>query len=179
MALPNRRRPLSVADHVAGVRAGDRTVLARAITLIESHRPEHQHRRRRSCWQLLPHAGNAQRIGITGVPGVGKSTFIDAFGMLLVEAGHKVAVLAVDPSSSRTGGSILGDKTRMARLAAAPAAYIRPSPTGGHAGRRGPHDARDHAAVRGRRASTWCWSRPWALASPRRWWPAWSTCSWR
>lgn len=134
MALSNRRRPLSVAEHVAGVRAGDRTVLARTITLIESHRPEHQHQAQAVLLELLPHAGNAQRIGITGVPGVGKSTFIDAFGMLLVEAGHKVAVLAVDPSSNRTGGSILGDKTRMARLAVAPAAYVRPSPTGGTLG---------------------------------------------
>ena len=133
MAQLTRSR-LSTADHVAGVRAGDRTMLARAITLIESQRPEHQEQAQAVLQELLPHAGHAQRIGVTGVPGVGKSTFIDAFGMLLVEAGHKVAVLAVDPSSTRTGGSILGDKTRMARLAVAPTAYIRPSPSSGTLG---------------------------------------------
>ena len=134
MVQPARRRPLSVAEHVAGVRAGDRTVLARAITLIESQLPEHQDQAQAVLQELLPHTGQAHRIGITGVPGVGKSTFIDAFGTLLIEDGHKVAVLAVDPSSSRTGGSILGDKTRMARLAVAPAAYVRPSPSSGTLG---------------------------------------------
>lgn len=128
------RRRLSTDDYVAGVRAGDRTVLSRAITLIESIRPEHQAQAQAVLQELLPDAGKAERIGITGVPGVGKSTFIDAFGTLLTGEGHKVAVLAVDPSSSRTGGSILGDKTRMARLAADPNAYIRPSPTSGTLG---------------------------------------------
>jgi LAO/AO transport system kinase len=123
-----------VADYVAGVIARDRTVLSRAITLIESSRPEHQAQAQAVLLELLPHTGNAQRIGITGVPGVGKSTFIDAFGTLLTAEGKKVAVLAVDPSSTRTGGSILGDKTRMARLAVDPAAYVRPSPSGGTLG---------------------------------------------
>ncbi|MEK0086080.1 methylmalonyl Co-A mutase-associated GTPase MeaB [Benzoatithermus flavus] len=131
---PKGRRPLSVADYVAGVRAGDRAVLSRAITLIESARPEHRAQAQAVLQELLPYTGSAQRIGITGVPGVGKSTFIDAFGTLLTGLGHKVAVLAVDPSSSRTGGSILGDKTRMARLATDRNAYIRPSPSGGTLG---------------------------------------------
>lgn len=134
MARTRGRRTLSVSEHVAGVRAGARGVLSRAITLIESTRPEHQAQAQAVVQALLPQTGHAQRIGITGVPGVGKSTFIDAFGTLLTGLGHKVAVLAVDPSSSRTGGSILGDKTRMARLAVDPKAYIRPSPTSGTLG---------------------------------------------
>jgi LAO/AO transport system kinase len=131
---PQRRRELSTEDYVAGVRAGDRTVLARAITLVESARPEHRAQAQSVLLELLPHAGKARRVGVTGVPGVGKSTFVDALGTLLTGRGHKVAVLAVDPSSARTGGSILGDKTRMARLAADPDAYVRPSPTGGTLG---------------------------------------------
>jgi LAO/AO transport system kinase len=109
-------------------------VLSRAITLIESARSEHQARAQAVLLELLPSTGSAQRIGITGVPGVGKSTFIDALGTFLTARGHKVAVLAVDPSSTRTGGSILGDKTRMARLAVDPHAFIRPSPSGGTLG---------------------------------------------
>ncbi|MFO1073458.1 MAG: methylmalonyl Co-A mutase-associated GTPase MeaB [Geminicoccaceae bacterium] len=128
------RRQLSVGDYAAGVRAGDRGLLSRAITLVESVRPEHRRQAQALLLELLPDAGGAQRIGITGVPGVGKSTFIDAFGTMLTGEGHKVAVLAVDPSSSRTGGSILGDKTRMARLATDPSAYVRPSPSGGTLG---------------------------------------------
>jgi LAO/AO transport system kinase len=107
-----------------------RAGLGRAITLIESRRPDHQAQARELLASVMPRTGNAQRIGITGVPGVGKSTFIDAFGMMLVEMGHKVAVLAVDPTSRRSGGSILGDKTRMARLSADERAFIRPSPAG-------------------------------------------------
>jgi LAO/AO transport system kinase len=107
-----------------------RAGLARSITLIESHRADHQAKARELLATAMPHTGKAQRIGITGVPGVGKSTFIDAFGMMLVERGHRVAVLAVDPTSRRTGGSILGDKTRMARLSADERAFIRPSPAG-------------------------------------------------
>jgi len=123
-----------VAALAAGVRTGERAVLARAITLIESKRSDHQRSARQLVQELLPATGHAVRVGITGVPGVGKSTTIDALGMYLVERGHKVAVLAVDPSSNRTGGSILADKTRMARLAAHPAAFIRPSPTSGSLG---------------------------------------------
>ena len=118
----------------AGVRAGDRALLARAITLVESSKPEHQAQADALLQALLPSTGGAQRIGITGVPGVGKSTTIDQLGLNLVASGHRVAVLAVDPTSTRTGGSILGDKTRMSRLAQSPAAFIRPSPTSGTLG---------------------------------------------
>ncbi|MCP2165449.1 methylmalonyl Co-A mutase-associated GTPase MeaB [Goodfellowiella coeruleoviolacea] len=125
---------IDVREYAKGVLAGDRARLARAITLVESTRPDHRALAQELLVELLPHAGNAHRVGITGVPGVGKSTFIDALGTMLTGAGHRVAVLAVDPSSSRTGGSILGDKTRMARLAVDPAAFIRPSPTAGTLG---------------------------------------------
>ena len=125
------RTPLpAVAQLAELVRAGDRGMLSRAITLVESRRPDHRQQAAELLTALLPAGGSARRIGITGVPGVGKSTFIDQFGTNLTAAGHKVAVLAVDPSSSRTGGAILGDKTRMERLSADPAAYIRPSPAG-------------------------------------------------
>jgi LAO/AO transport system kinase len=116
------------------VRDGDRAALARAITLVESTRADHHEQAQRLLLELMPEAGNAHRVGITGVPGVGKSTAIEALGMFLIERGHCVAVLAVDPSSTRTGGSILGDKTRMARLAVHPHAYVRPSPTSGTLG---------------------------------------------
>ncbi len=125
---------IDVGAYADGVRAADRAVLARAITLVESTRADHRDLAQRLLVELLPSAGGAHRIGITGVPGVGKSTFIDAFGSMLTGAGHRVAVLAVDPSSNRTGGSILGDKTRMAKLAVDPAAFIRPSPTSGTLG---------------------------------------------
>ncbi|MBR0694674.1 methylmalonyl Co-A mutase-associated GTPase MeaB [Bradyrhizobium lablabi] len=116
------------------LRAGHRAALARAITLIESRRSDHQAAARDLVQALLPDTGKAVRVGITGSPGVGKSTTIDALGMFLIERGHKVAVLAVDPSSARSGGSILGDKTRMAHLAASDHAYIRPSPSSGTLG---------------------------------------------
>ena len=118
----------------SGVRAGDRRLLAKAITLVESTHRDHQDSAQRLLEQLLPHTGAAVRVGITGVPGVGKSTFIEAFGLYLIAQRKRVAVLAVDPSSARTGGSILGDKTRMAKLSAAPEAFIRPSPSGGSLG---------------------------------------------
>src|SRR5215211_145291 len=114
----------------AGIRAGDRAVLARAITLVESKRADHRSAAHRLVQELLPHTGTAMRVGITGAPGVGKSLTIDALGSFLTERGQKVAALAVDPSSTRTGGSILGDKTRMARLAVDAKAFIRPSPAG-------------------------------------------------
>jgi LAO/AO transport system kinase len=116
------------------LRGGSRAALARAITLIESRRSDHQASARDLVQALLPSTGKAIRVGITGSPGVGKSTTIDALGTYLIEQGHKVAVLAVDPSSARTGGSILGDKTRMARLSASDHAYIRPSPSSGTLG---------------------------------------------
>ncbi|WP_448641040.1 methylmalonyl Co-A mutase-associated GTPase MeaB [Geodermatophilus sp. URMC 63] len=119
---------------VEGVLGGDRRALARAITLVESRRADHRERAQELLVELLPHAGNARRVGISGVPGVGKSTFIDQLGVDLTAAGHRVAVLAVDPSSARSGGSILGDKTRMARLAVDRNAFIRPAPTAGTLG---------------------------------------------
>jgi LAO/AO transport system kinase len=129
-----RRRDLTVDDYFAGVRAGDVAVLARALTLIESSSPRHQPLAEALLTRLLPHTGGAVRVGITGVPGVGKSTFIDALGLHLVRRGLRVAVLAVDPSSTISGGSILGDKTRMPRLCTEPGAYIRPSPSAGTLG---------------------------------------------
>lgn len=123
--------PIDLDAYERGVLANDRTTLARAITLVESRRADHRELADELLGRLLPHAGGSHRVGITGVPGVGKSTFIDALGTRLTAAGHRVAVLAVDPSSSVTGGSILGDKTRMARLAVDPAAFVRPSPSAG------------------------------------------------
>jgi LAO/AO transport system kinase len=123
-----------VSDLAAAVRSGDRAALPRAITLVESTRPDHREQAQQLLLELMPEGGNAMHVGITGVPGVGKSTTIEALGMYLIEQGHRVAVLAVDPSSTRTGGSILGDKTRMSRLAVHPDAYIRPSPTSGTLG---------------------------------------------
>lgn len=124
----------------AAIRGGDRSALARAITVVESTRADHRRQAQQLLMELMQGtdsvgvAGPAMHVGITGVPGVGKSTTIEALGMYLIEQGHRVAVLAVDPSSTRTGGSILGDKTRMARLAVHPDAYIRPSPTSGTLG---------------------------------------------
>ncbi|NBN62976.1 methylmalonyl Co-A mutase-associated GTPase MeaB [Microvirga tunisiensis] len=117
-----------------GILAGNRAMLARAITLVESRKREHRDLARQLLTRLMPHTGRAHRVGITGVPGVGKSTTIDTLGSNLTAAGHRVAVLAVDPSSTRTGGSILGDKTRMAQLAVDPRAFIRPSPSAGTLG---------------------------------------------
>ncbi|GAC57255.1 putative GTPase [Gordonia hirsuta DSM 44140 = NBRC 16056] len=127
-------RPIDVDALAQGVLAGDRATLARAITLVESTRSDHRDLAQRLLLKLTPHSGASFRVGITGVPGVGKSTTIEALGMHLIDLGHRVAVLAVDPSSTRTGGSILGDKTRMGRLSAAPQAYVRPSPTSGTLG---------------------------------------------
>ena len=133
-APPRAFAALCLEDYLAGVRGGDRAVLARAITLVESTRPEHRMLAQELLQTLLPETGRAHRIGITGVPGVGKSTAIDQLGINLIAAGHRVAVLAVDPTSKRSGGSILGDKTRMHRLAQSPHAFIRPSPTAGTLG---------------------------------------------
>jgi LAO/AO transport system kinase len=122
------------ARYVDAVLARSRAGIARTITLVESSRPDHRVLAEHVLTRLLPHAGTAQRVGITGVPGVGKSTFIDALGGQLIDQGHRVAVLAVDPSSTRSGGSILGDKTRMTRLANDGNAFIRPSPSAGTLG---------------------------------------------
>jgi LAO/AO transport system kinase len=127
-------RTLPPSDLVRGIRAGDRATLARAITLIESKRGDHRKTAHHLVQELLPLTGKAVRLGITGAPGAGKSTTIDVLGTHLTGKGHKVAVLAVDPSSTRTGGSILGDKTRMAQLASDPHAFVRPSPSSGTLG---------------------------------------------
>ena len=129
-----KKAALDIKAMAKGLRVGSRAALARAITLIESRRADHQASARELVQVLLPATGKAVRVGITGSPGVGKSTTIDALGMYLIGQGHKVAVLAVDPSSARTGGSILGDKTRMAQLAASDHAFIRPSPSSGTLG---------------------------------------------
>ncbi|MET7640080.1 methylmalonyl Co-A mutase-associated GTPase MeaB [Streptomyces sp. NPDC005438] len=127
-------REIDIDSYAKGVLEGSRASVARAITLVESRRADHRELAQRLLVELLPHTGRARRIGVSGVPGVGKSTFIDALGTLLTERGHRVAVLAVDPSSTRTGGSIMGDKTRMSRLAVDPSAFVRPSPSAGTLG---------------------------------------------
>ena len=132
IAAPAHRIPIE--DYVAGIAGGDRALLARAITLVESTNPDHGRLAQDVLQGLLPRTGNAIRLGITGVPGVGKSTTIDQLGMNLVAAGMLVAVLAIDPTSRRTGGSILGDKTRMSALAQEKTAFIRPSPSSGTLG---------------------------------------------
>ncbi|MCU7820720.1 methylmalonyl Co-A mutase-associated GTPase MeaB [Kitasatospora sp. DSM 101779] len=127
-------RTIDLDQYRQGVLDGSRAWIARAITLVESIRPDHRELAQRLLVDLLPHSGRAVRVGITGVPGVGKSTFIEALGTMLTGLGHRVAVLAVDPTSSRTGGSILGDKTRMEKLSVDPNAFVRPSPTSGTLG---------------------------------------------
>ena len=130
-----RRRDLSVSDYVEGILKGDVTILSRAVTLVESVLPEHQVIAQEFIDKCLPHAGNSVRVGISGVPGAGKSTSIDVFGIHVLEKyGGKLAVLAIDPSSERTKGSILGDKTRMEKLSLHPKAFIRPSPSAGSLG---------------------------------------------
>lgn len=123
-----------VEEYVKGILSGDRVLLSQAVTLVESSLPEHQETAQAIIEQCLSHSGNSIRVGITGVPGAGKSTSIDAFGMHLLEQGHKLAVLAIDPSSERSKGSILGDKTRMEKLSMAENAFIRPSPSAGSLG---------------------------------------------
>ena len=143
-------RPIDISTLVAGVRAGDRAALARAITLVESTAAQHAEAAQRLLAELLPLAGQSIRIGITGAPGAGKSTFIDTFGCFLTERGHKVAVLAIDPSSSLTRGSILGDKTRMERLSRDRERLHPPLPDRRCSGRRGGGDA----------ANPFCSARP-------------------
>ncbi len=128
------RQQLSSEELAYGVLARERSMLSRAITFTESTLPAHKQLAQETLQQLLPRTGKAIRVGISGVPGVGKSTFIENLGLRLIEQGHRVAVLAIDPSSQRSGGSILGDKTRMAALSLNENAYIRPSPTSGHLG---------------------------------------------
>lgn len=132
--MTTNRRALAIREYVDGVRAGDRGVLGRAITLVESQTASDRALAQKLLVELLPHTGTAHRVGISGVPGAGKSTFIETLGTNLTSRGHHVAVLAVDPSSGVTGGSILGDKTRMPKLARDERAFVRPSPSGGSLG---------------------------------------------
>ncbi len=132
--MGSTRAQLSLDELEAGIAKADRSILGRAITLMESSRPEDTERANELLTRIIPKTGQALRVGITGVPGVGKSTFIETLGCLLTSRGHRVAVLAVDPSSTRSGGSILGDKTRMDRLSVDPNAFVRPSPTSGTLG---------------------------------------------
>ncbi|MCM1448897.1 MAG: methylmalonyl Co-A mutase-associated GTPase MeaB [Clostridiales bacterium] len=134
MTRRKRKRMPSVNEMVEGILAGDVTMLSRAVTLVESLVPEHQALAQEVIEKCLPHSGNSRRIGITGVPGAGKSTSIDVFGLHVLKQGGKLAVLAIDPSSERTRGSILGDKTRMEKLSTHPGAFIRPSPSAGSLG---------------------------------------------
>lgn len=134
LQLRRKRRNYSVDEYVEGILRGDISILSQAVTLVESSLPEHQEIAQKVIEKCLPHAGNATRLGITGVPGAGKSTFIEALGMHLVRQGRKLAVLAIDPSSERSKGSILGDKTRMEELSVAKNAFIRPSPSAGSLG---------------------------------------------
>ena len=160
---------LSAADQqlVDGVLAGQRRALAKTITLIESTREDHQQRAQQVLRKLLPHSGRAIRVGISGVPGAGKSTFIEALGVWLIENGHKLAVLAVDPSSSVSGGSILGDKTRMEQLCQCEGAFIRPSPSAGSLG----------GVAEKTRATMSSWLKLLASVRVKPPWPGWSTCS--
>ena len=136
LATMRRKRAaqLSVNDYVQGVLRGDVTVLSRAVTLLESVLPEHQAMAQEVVEKCLPHSGNSLRVGITGVPGAGKSTFIEAFGSFITSKGHKLAVLAIDPSSEKSKGSILGDKTRMETICHNPDIFVRPSPSAGSLG---------------------------------------------
>ncbi len=129
-----KRRELSVSDYVEGILKGDITILSRAVTLVESVRPEHQSLAQEVIEKCLPYSGSSVRIGISGVPGAGKSTSIDVFGLHVLEQGGRLAVLAIDPSSERSKGSILGDKTRMEKLSVHPNSFIRPSPSAGSLG---------------------------------------------
>lgn len=129
-----KKKKLSVDEYFEGILSGDISILGQAVTLVESSLPEHQETAQKVIEKCLPHAGNSTRLGITGVPGAGKSTFIESLGMHLVRSGHKLAVLAIDPSSERSKGSILGDKTRMEELSVAKNAFIRPSPSAGSLG---------------------------------------------
>ena len=129
-----RRRTFSTDEYVEGILRGDITILSQAITLIESNKPEHYDQAQQIIERCLPHAGRSVRIGITGVPGAGKSTFIEAVGNMVVSLHHRLAVLAIDPSSERSGGSILGDKTRMESISSNPDIFIRPSPSAGSLG---------------------------------------------
>ena len=142
-----QKRELRAEEYVEGILRGDITLLGQAVTLIESSLPKDQAIAQKVIEQCLPYSGNSVRLGITGVPGAGKSTFIEALGTMLCHQGKHLAVLAIDPSSERSKGSILGDKTRMNELSTEANAFIRPSPSAGSLG--GVQDERDHRAMRG------------------------------
>lgn len=167
---------LTTDEYVEGILRGDITILSRAITLVESSNPKHYAQAQEIIERCLPHAGKSVRIGITGVPGAGKSTFIEAIGNMVTSLRHKLAVLAIDPSSERSGGSILGDKTRMESICHNPDVFIRPSPSAGSLG---------GVARKTRETIVLCEaagfdvisSRRWASGSPKRPSTRWSTCS--
>jgi LAO/AO transport system kinase len=142
------RKKLTTDDYIQGILNQERAILGRAITLVESNSNNHREMAQTILNQLTPHTGKSIRVGITGVPGVGKSTFIEALGCLLLEKGHRIAVLAVDPSSSLTGGSILGDKTRMEKLSRNRRCFIRPSPSSGTLGGGRPKNPRNNDDLR-------------------------------
>lgn len=131
---PEEKRALTTEEYVEGILQGNITTLSQAITLVESSNPDHYAQAQEIIEKCLPHAGKSVRIGITGVPGAGKSTFIEAVGNMVTSLKHKLAVLAIDPSSERSGGSILGDKTRMESISSNPKVFIRPSPSAGSLG---------------------------------------------
>ena len=155
-----KRRQLTTDEYVEGILGGNITILSQAITLIESNLPDHYAQAQEIIERCLPHAGGSIRIGITGVPGAGKSTFIEAVGNMVTSLHHRLAVLAIDPSSERSGGSILGDKTRMESISANPDIFIRPSPSAGSLGGVARKTRETLSCVR-RRVTTLFSSRPW------------------
>src|SRR6516162_9279383 len=173
----SRASPTSFQDLADLIVAGDRVALARAITLIESAKPEDQVRARQLLEALLPGTGKAMRVGISGAPGAGKSTLIDQLGLNLVAKGKRVAVLAVDPTSTRSGGSILGDKTRMGRLASEDGAFIRPSPAGDSLGGV-TKTTRETIALVEAAGYDIVLVKPLASANPKSLFPTWSMSSW-
>ena len=168
-----KKRALSTGEYVEGILAGNITTLSQAITLVESSNPNHYAQAQEIIEACLPHAGKSVRIGITGVPGAGKSTFIEAIGNMVAGLRHKLAVLAIDPSSERSGGSILGDKTRMESICNNPSVFVRPSPSAGSLGGVPERLARRSCCARPR-DSTSSSSKRWASDSRKppctRWW---------
>ena len=175
-----KKRQLSVAEFVEGIVKGDITILSQAVTLVESVKPEHQVVAQEVIEKCLPHSGNSVRIGISGVPGAGKSTSIDVFGLHVLEKGGKLAVLAIDPSSERSKGSILGDKTRMEQLSVHPKSFIRPSPSAGSLGgvARKTRETMPVRATNCKVSSAVLWKWPTALLSTRPTGIIWNVQNW-